>query len=134
MRGGHCHVAEIMWPCQKGMIGIVRALWPGTIAVLCFAHLSAAAFDPTKTAAQVFAPQIDLVTPTQLDRQVTRTQTPPERNRSATQYQARMSNNCRGPLYFLLSKGYCSKLFCGVFQPLVIASKANMAGAFHHVR
>jgi len=48
------------------MIGIVRALWPGTIAVLCFAHLSAAAFDPTKTAAQVLVPQIDLVTPLSL--------------------------------------------------------------------
>jgi hypothetical protein len=51
---------------EKGMIGIVRALWPGTIAVLCFTPLSAAAFDPTKTATQVFAPQINLATPLSL--------------------------------------------------------------------
>src|SRR5689334_19227754 len=45
------------------MIRIVHALWPGTLAVLCFTTLSAAAFDRTKNATRDFAPQIDLATP-----------------------------------------------------------------------
>ena len=45
------------------MTRIVRALSPGTIAVLCFTTLSAAAFDRTKSATRDFAPQIDLATP-----------------------------------------------------------------------
>ena len=45
------------------MTRIVGALWPGPIAVLCFTPLSAAAFDYTKAATQVFAPQTNLATP-----------------------------------------------------------------------
>ena len=45
------------------MTRIVRALWPGIIAVLCFTPLSAAAFDHTKSATRAFAPRVVFATP-----------------------------------------------------------------------
>jgi hypothetical protein len=62
----HWHERRTDKACEKVMIRIVRALWPGTIAVLCFTPLSAAAFDYTKAATQVFAPQTNLATPLSL--------------------------------------------------------------------